>query len=155
MHFSKFATLLQDMYKKISKYWLQYSVGLSFLCSIHCIATPILILFVPFLKNLHEYNTYLEILLLLSVLLLGGTSLIHDFKSHHKKALPIILFLIGFLVLVSGHVFFHDHSTHGAANTGLDNSSMVIIAGSFLLFTGQMIGLYLRNRVNYLSKTSL
>jgi predicted ABC-type exoprotein transport system permease subunit len=143
------------MYKKISKYWLQYSVGLSFLCSIHCIATPIFILFVPFFKNLHEYNTYLEILLLLSVLLLGGSSLIHDFRSHHKKALPVILFLIGFLILVSGHLFFHDHSTHEVASSGLDNSSIVIISGSILLFTGQMIGLYLRNRNNYFSKASL
>lgn len=94
------------------------------------------------MRNLHEYNTYIEIMLLLSVLLLGGSSLLHDLKSHHKKVLPFALFMVGYVILLTGHLFFHDHNAHAAG--GIDTSSIVIMIGSLLLFVGQMSGLYFR-----------
>lgn len=109
------------------------STFLSVLCSIHCIATPILSLFLPFF-NTHGAD-WIELAIILFIIVLGGTSILHGYKGHHKNSTPGIIFLTGLVLLIVGYLI-HDLEM-GALHTSL------MIIGSLFTAVGQLYNLKL------------
>ena len=109
------------------------STALTILCSIHCIATPVLALFLPFF-NSHK-SDWVELGMILFIIVLGGTSVYHGYKSHHHKALPSILFVSGLVLMIIGY-FLH------ASEFQTIHTTLTVI-GSSLSTAGQIYNLKL------------
>jgi len=76
----------------------------SFTCTVHCIATPLLMVFFPFLGK--QFNNHqIEIVLLLASIACG-TYIVSNGYCKHKKAHSIFLFTLGAFLWIS-HLFFN------------------------------------------------
>ncbi len=109
------------------------STALTILCSIHCIATPILALFIPFMGT-HQ-SDWVELALIAFIILLGGSSIYHGVKSHHHKRLPAIFFVTGLLFLIIGY-FLHAEELQRI-------HTIMMVTGSTLSAIGQIYNLKL------------
>jgi O-antigen/teichoic acid export membrane protein len=78
--------------------------ALTLLCSVHCVATPFLALFIPVLNN-HGVD-WLELAIIAGVIILGSSSLWHGYKGHHGDKRPLSLFAVGVFLLLMG-MFTH------------------------------------------------
>lgn len=97
--------MLHERYQSNSKLslWERIGAGLSFACAIHCIATPLLIAFLPMASSTLAHSHEIEyILLSISFIIVGLTNLI-GFLKHHKQYAPIVYMLLGFSLVLSGH----------------------------------------------------
>ncbi len=102
-------------------------IGLSFLCAIHCMTMPIIMIAFPFLNNSFLHQPIVEWIILVSLVILGTFSLNHYRKKHHESHLPMVVFILGVLVcLVS--LLSHNTNHHGLMMTG-----SIIIAASQIL----------------------
>jgi uncharacterized membrane protein HdeD (DUF308 family) len=109
------------------------STALTILCSIHCIATPVLALFIPFMGT-HQ-SDWIELAMIVFIILLGGTSVYHGYKSHHHKPLPSILFVSGLVLMIIGF------SLHADEFQNIHTTLTVV--GSSLSAAGQIYNLKL------------
>ena len=79
----------------------------STLCAIHCAAVPVLFSSLPFLGLGFLANPWVEWVMIGIALIVGVSSIgVSFFRSHHK-ALPLILFVGGFVIILIGHLFTH------------------------------------------------
>ncbi|MAH80948.1 MAG: hypothetical protein CMP39_04650 [Rickettsiales bacterium] len=82
----------------------------SFACVIHCIVSPLLVMFLPLLGSFF-HNIWLEILILSSSI--GcGLYIIHNGYLKYKKKIPYIVFFIGLLFWIS-HILLEVFHIHG------------------------------------------
>ena len=91
----------------------QLSVFLSIACAIHCMLTPILVILMPMAGLYLEKYHWIEYVIILSVIVLGSSSLYHGYKLHHQKMLPIALFAFGVFFMILGsvlHLYFLQNS---------------------------------------------
>lgn len=133
-----FAIMLQkaifviDMKSKFYHNSSKIGIVLSFICAIHCILMPIIMMSFPFLNNSFLHDPILEWLILGSLIFLGVFSLDHYKKKHHGSNSPMIIFGIGstlcFFSLII-HSEFHQ--------------SLMII-GSILIAVSQAMNLTLK-----------
>ena len=89
----------------------QISVFLSLACAIHCMLTPILVVLMPVASVYLEKYHWIDTVIILSVIVLGTSSLYHGYKLHHQKIVPVALFAFGVFFLIFGtilHIFFKD-----------------------------------------------
>jgi intracellular septation protein A len=107
--------------------------ALTLLCSVHCLATPFLALFIPFF-NSHDMD-WLELAIIGGVVVLGSSSMMHGYKDHHGNKWPLIFFLTGIALLISGFAI------HGANLPFLHKALMII--GSLSAAVGQLLNLKL------------
>ncbi|MDQ2985636.1 MAG: MerC domain-containing protein [Armatimonadota bacterium] len=78
--------------------WDALGGGLSLLCAVHCLALPVLL---PFAAAF-AHSVWLEILLMLSAILVGGYALRHGFVRHGFR-LPSWLFGSGMASIIFGN----------------------------------------------------
>jgi hypothetical protein len=97
-------------------------IGLSLLCAIHCLATPLLLLILPAFGG-HFFSEGAERALLLGSLLIGSFILTKDYRLHHQK-LPLSLLLTSALAALAGLVI-KSHVT--------EMISSVLMAAAFLI----------------------
>jgi hypothetical protein len=65
-------------------------VILSFICAIHCMATPIFLIFAPMFLTSFAFSGLMEWALVSSSFLLATYLLFNDYRKHHK-ILPLLL----------------------------------------------------------------
>jgi hypothetical protein len=81
--------------------WDTLGISASLACAIHCAVLPLIFTSLPiFGINVIE-NTVFEIIMVVLAFGIGIYSLYHGWKKHHHNFLPILVFLIGFIFLVS------------------------------------------------------
>jgi len=80
----------------------RFGVWLSGLCAIHCIVFPIALVFIPVAESYLHFNIVIELAIYASILILGGGLLWQDYQKHANK-FPIVLFLVGFALLLIAH----------------------------------------------------
>lgn len=114
--------------------------ALTLICSVHCIATPVLALFLPFLG--HHDGEWLELLIIGGVIVLGSSSLIHSYRDHHQNKWPLSLFAAGILILLSG-IFLH-----GSGFEALHTVFMIV--GSLIAAAAQILNLRLNSMQTHL-----
>jgi hypothetical protein len=80
------------------------SVGLSFVCLLHCVLLPAMIAALPFFGIELLRNPYVELLLLLLALPVGGMAILKSYRLFHKKDALLWLFAAGAVAMISGNV---------------------------------------------------
>ena len=81
---------------------------LSFICAIHCMATPIFLIFAPMFLTSFAFSGLMEWALVSSSFLLAAYLLFNDYRKHHK-ILPLLLLLLS-LVFKIIEVLVHQTS---------------------------------------------
>lgn len=118
----------------------RFGMVMSFLCLIHCLGTPFLILIFPALTEAHGLESWLHGLLaaiLIPVALLAVT----QGYPHHKKKIVAMLAGAG-AALISMGVLLPLLLSEGDSHQHLSNSVRLTIIGSFCLGTCHFLNLY-------------
>jgi hypothetical protein len=80
--------------------WDAMGIGASLACAIHCAILPL------FLSSLSVWgieiveNKNFEIFMIVLAFCIGAYSLLHGYRKHHHRLLPLLIFAGGFLFLV-------------------------------------------------------
>jgi hypothetical protein len=85
--------------------WDGLGIATSLACAIHCLALPLVLTSLPLFGINIIHNGFFEWGMILLAFGVGVYALVHGYKTHHKNLLPIILFCIGFLLLVTKQFF--------------------------------------------------
>jgi len=85
--------------------WDGLGIATSLACAIHCIVLPLVLTSLPLFGINIIHNIYFEWAMILIAFAVGAYALLHGYKTHHKKPLPVILFVVGFALLVTKQFF--------------------------------------------------
>lgn len=81
--------------------WDRLGLTLSFVCLIHCLATPLILISLPLLAKYYLLHPYFHLLMAALIIPIAGMAFYSGFKHHHKKMVFILgipgLFLITFV----------------------------------------------------------
>jgi len=91
------------MFNKIN--WDVLGITASVLCAIHCAVLPLLLASLPILGINIIHNAYFEYGMILLAFLIGSWALLHGFRRHHRRLLPLLLFTGGVLLLVAKQIW--------------------------------------------------
>jgi MerC mercury resistance protein len=83
-------------------------IAASVACAIHCAVLPLLLSSLPFFGINIINNTNFEFFMIFLALIIGLYSLLHGYKKHHHKILPVTLFSMGISLLFLKQ-FFHTY----------------------------------------------
>ncbi|MBS0026101.1 MerC domain-containing protein [Chitinophaga sp. 22321] len=78
-------------------------IGASLACAVHCALLPLLITILPLLGSNMLENVALEYGLLSFSFLVGCFSLGRGYFRYHRRVAPLLLFVLGFALLLGGH----------------------------------------------------
>src|SRR4051812_18331795 len=85
-------------------YSRQITIGLTILCAIHCIFTPILLILLPVAGAYFEKYHWVEYIIIASVILVGSSAILHGYKDHHQNKLPVYIFFAGIVLLCTSSI---------------------------------------------------
>lgn len=85
-----------------------FGIGLSLLCAVHCLATPVLVALIPVAGHSILHNPLIEFGLLAISVVFAGSILLKDRKLHGNNK-PISLAVAAFLMMLTTQIF-HLHS---------------------------------------------
>lgn len=116
----------------------------STICAVHCAVMPFIIVFLPMLGLQFIADPIVEYSFISVSLIIGAFTFKHGYFNHHKRLYPFFLFLTGFLIIVAGHLLFHNHSHELNSNHDFsesDNILFLMIAplGAFLIAASHLI----------------
>jgi len=106
--------MLQKLISGFKSHSIAERIGLSlsFACAVHCVLTPIFIAALPFMSSTVFANPAIEVVLLAASFVITGAVNLRGFMKHHKKYAPLVIMLLGFSLILSGHAA---HNTAGEA----------------------------------------
>lgn len=118
-------------------------IFLSILCGIHCIVTPLAILYLPSLGKSLE-STWIHFFLIVFVALSFHQSIYSHFKLHRSR-LTLGLGLLGFIILLISYffeIFSHNHKPdHAATQNGELLVLVLAFSGALLLITSHILNI--------------
>lgn len=76
----------------------------SALCAVHCALMPFVITLLPLVGLEFLSSIWVEVGVIVLSLTVGIRSLIPSYFNHHRKLLPIVLLLIGFILIFGIHL---------------------------------------------------
>lgn len=85
--------------------WDMLGVGTALACAIHCAVLPIFLTSLPFFGVEVIHNPFFEYGMIALAFLIGINALYHGYRRHHHSALPIMIFVLGFTLLLSKELF--------------------------------------------------
>ena len=85
--------------------WDRLGMGLSLLCALHCLLTPVVILSLPFLARYYLMHPVVHLILAMAVVPVGIWAFISGFRRHHNYwifvwGLPGLFLIAGIPYLV-------------------------------------------------------
>ncbi len=122
--------------------WNKWNIILSATCGVHCMITPFLIPIMPSLNNSINIGFFAELMILLTVCIMGTYSLFHAYKKHHNVLWPFVTFIFGCILL---SVNFVQHQHHGHEH--LATLSIPVVIGTILLVVSQTMNIIYSRRV--------
>lgn len=81
----------------------------STICAVHCVSMPFLLVFLSFYGFNFIANPIVEYSFIVLSIVIGFFTFRHGYFNHHRKIYPFALFILGLMVIVSSHYFFHGH----------------------------------------------
>ncbi len=90
---------MKSSIKKLSS----WSMALSFLCAIHCMAMPILVAGVSLAGLSFFVDPFWEMVIIIASSLLAASALISSYKKH-QNIKPLLIFVLGMLIILPGMV---------------------------------------------------
>ena len=130
------AIFATEMKSKIYHQSTKLGIALSFLCAIHCILMPILLIIFPFLGESMLHDPVLEWVLLFSLIFLGFFSLDHYKRKHHGSNLPSVVFGLGATISFIA-LAFHSEFHHA-----------LMIVGALVIASSQIMNITLKRAIN-------
>jgi hypothetical protein len=119
-------------------------IGVSLACLIHCLALPLLLIFLPFGQLFTRWHLPFHILIFLLAAPTAYVSLRQGYR-HHRQRVILILGALGCLLIFSNVIFdflqgnsFHHHHEHGDAASF---SLVWNVAGGILLALAHTLNL--------------
>ena len=103
-------------------------IGASFVCAIHCALLPLLLMVLPLTGMKFFHNEILDFGLIGVSFIVGCFALLRGYRKHHHKINALLLFSLGFPILVIDHFFLKNEA-----------SIIVIIISSILIITAHFI----------------
>ncbi|PKQ67064.1 MerC mercury resistance protein [Raineya orbicola] len=88
------------------KYLTKFGFSLSLLCGLHCLATPVLLAFMPAVAE--WFSEEVEISVTFLSFLIGFSVLWKDFRLH-KFFYPLVLLIFSFAFILISQLFIHRH----------------------------------------------
>ncbi len=95
--FEKIFFLRTNLYKN---YMDIFGIGTSVVCALHCAILPFFLSSIPFWNLLMSESIWLEIFIICSSLIFGLMAFYKGCFVQHKKKVPVVLFSIGFTLLL-------------------------------------------------------
>jgi hypothetical protein len=77
----------------------------STICALHCAIVPILLTFLPLAGIGFLAHPLFEWGMIILALLLGVSSIFMSYFRTHRKALPMLMLVIGFAMIILGHTY--------------------------------------------------
>ena len=122
-------------------------VLLSFLCGIHCLVTPFLIIYLPIVGKAVE-ATWFHTGMITFMVFAFYQSIYKHFKLHQSKLIlvlglsGIVLLLVGYINELMHHLEDHEHGSNLSDAHG-DETSMIYVAitGAVLLITAHILNI--------------
>ncbi len=93
---------LSKFFKRINLDVVGFSA--SSLCAIHCLIFPVLVVAGNLSMATTAHNHIFENIILVVSAIVGGSSLLPAYYSHHGSLRPLMLFVAGMLVIISGRL---------------------------------------------------
>lgn len=90
--------------------WDGLGIFTSLACAIHCALLPLIVSSLPLFGVNIIHNPVFEWSMIGLAFVVGSYSLFHGYKKHHHNQVPILLFVIGFIFLLTKQ-FFHEYET--------------------------------------------
>lgn len=129
-------------------------IALSILCGIHCLITPLLIIYLPVIGKAIE-STWFHTGMIFFIIFIFHQTIYKHFKQHKSKLIlglassGIILFLVSYINEIMHHSGEHegggDHHSHGHGHLEVhsDETAMIYIAilGAILLVTAHILNI--------------
>lgn len=84
-------------------------ISASLACAIHCAILPLVFSSLPIFGLEIIDNIYFELGMILLALVVGILALVHGYKRHHHRWLPVLLFSSGIAFLLAKEVFHEIH----------------------------------------------
>lgn len=84
-------------------------VSASVACAIHCAVLPLLFTSVPVFGLELIDNPYFEVGMIALACVIGVVALLHGYRKHHHRLLPVFLFTAGIAFLFAKEVFHYVH----------------------------------------------
>ncbi len=100
-------------------------VATSLACAVHCAVLPLIVTSLPLFGINIIHNLFFEWSMIALAFVVGVYSLVHGYIKHHQSFLPIMLFTLGFIFLVTKQFF------HGFENYLLIPAVIFIILGHY------------------------
>lgn len=119
-----------DMFEQTTDRWDKVGIFLSSLCAIHCLAAPLVVLFLPVLGSFFE-NEMVHMIMALFVVPVGALAFWSGYR-HHRQIKLFSLGLVG-LLLVGGSPF----APHEVVD--LFGHDVLTIVGSFCLIVAHVL----------------
>lgn len=79
--------------------WDALGIGASLACAIHCAILPLVLSSLPIFGINIIDNAAFEYFMIFLAFCVGCYALMHGFRKHHRKSLPLLLFTAGILLL--------------------------------------------------------
>ncbi|MEZ0391012.1 MAG: MerC domain-containing protein [Pseudobdellovibrionaceae bacterium] len=111
--------------------WDRFGMGLSFVCALHCLLTPVLILSLPLMARYYLAHPGLHILLALFVLPVGLLAFVSGIR-HHRNYWVLAMGLPGLFLVVGTPFLVHRLNFSW-------NEPVLMILGSGLLMTAHWV----------------
>jgi hypothetical protein len=92
---------------KIKINWDGLGIVTSIACAIHCIVLPLTITSLPLFGINIINNVAFEWGMILFAFAVGVYALWHGYNTHHKNGAPLLLFTIGFIILIAKQFLPH------------------------------------------------
>jgi hypothetical protein len=103
-------------------------VGASLICAVHCAALPLLFMVLPLTGMKFFHNEFLDFTLIGVSFIVGCLALLRGYRKHHHKISALLLFSVGFPILVLGQFFLKK-----------ETSIIVITISAALIITAHLI----------------
>jgi hypothetical protein len=85
--------------------WDGLGIFTSLACAIHCAILPLIATSLPLFGINIIHNGHFEWSMISIAFVVGSYSLFHGYINHHRSFLPLLVFTIGFLFLISKQFF--------------------------------------------------
>jgi hypothetical protein len=78
----------------------------SAICALHCLALPFILMFTSFGASPFVHHHMFENVIFVISAAVGTSALIPSYRNHHRRLLPLLLFLGGFASVLIGRTLF-------------------------------------------------
>ncbi|MEO7523263.1 MAG: MerC domain-containing protein [Ferruginibacter sp.] len=86
--------------------WDGLGIATSLACAIHCAILPLIVTTLPLFGINIIHNLFFEWSMITLAFVVGSYSLFHGYAKHHRSLVPVYIFALGFVFLISKQ-FFH------------------------------------------------